>query len=269
MVSLAGCASSAPPGTQSTQVTAESVLAAYHPRTVRLVQINVTATVTDPFPADEYVQGYHSTAYDLNATLPLSPSSKVLTSHVLEGLWAVQDNDTVILGTYRLHSNKHDILYHQIAISANHGPAILGLGGIDYRVVIETEGMASAYFGGLTIASTFLPLPFWGNSTSAMRARIDHDSVFPMARNFNTTVYEQRHVNTTVILRYWGTATFQHDPGDVARLRADPRPLERDLPDFLDQFAPGGRIGQLSPWCGGAILKATAPCMSPWEHPLV
>lgn len=249
--------------------TAESVLAAYRPRTVQLFHIDVNATVGEPFPSQEGSQAFHSWFYSLNTTYPYTTQNKTLSDKHIGALWLVQDNDTVIYGTYRLHSNKHDIFDEHLAVSDTL-TASISLGGIDFRVVVESDGMAMGVFGPFNLYSSVLTVANFG-SPVPVRVLIPHESIFPMLNQTGGTTgrvaFERRHVNATVTVTNWGKATYQMNPESYSDVLEKPEVLRERL--ALDQLAPGGRVGQVSSWCSGFVLKAAAPCMNPWEHSLV
>jgi hypothetical protein len=269
---FAGCTTSAPTTNAGYDYpTAKAILAAYHPRQVHLFWVDVNETVTQPFPADESPQVYKSETFTLNVSKPpfTSPASKVLSADMLEALWLVQDNDTVILGTYHLHSNRHNIYDQVLAINSDGHPATITVGGIDYGIAVYGDYMAYGHFGPYGLSSQELTMPYWATGFARIPRTIDHDSIFPMWHNANGTVtFEHRHVNVTVNLRNLGPSIFEDDPHGLAQTQADSSILDRQLPLLAEQFTPRGRIGQFSHWCSG-ILKVGAPCMNPWEHPLV
>jgi hypothetical protein len=268
---LAGCfqPNSTPQPPTATGPTAESVLAAYHPRTVHLFHIDVNATVEEPFPSQEGSQSFHSWFYSLNATSPYTTQNKTLSDKHISALWLVQDNDTVIYGTYRLHSNKHDVFDEHLTVSDTLTAAI-NLGGIDFRAVVESDRMAMGVFGPFNLYSSVLTLANFG-SPAPVQVSIPHESIFPMLNRTGgitgSVAFEHRHVNATVTFANWGKATYQMNPKSYSDVLRNPKVLSDRLAP--EQLVPGGRIGQVSSWCSGFVLKAPAPCMNPWEHPLV
>ncbi|HEX2066756.1 MAG TPA: hypothetical protein VHI93_08090, partial [Candidatus Thermoplasmatota archaeon] len=95
-----------------------------------------------------------------------------------------------------------------------------------------------------------------------------HRSIFPMLEDdgsFNgRVVFEQRHVNATVTFSYWGRGTYR-----IASDTITADDLEFLRTRLIPEQMGWGRFGQSSSWCSGFVLKAPAPCMNPWEHPLV
>jgi hypothetical protein len=173
----------------------------------------------------------------------------------------------VIYGTYSLHSNKHSIQEEFLSINGAHQSGSIMLGGLEFRVVPEGDHMAMGIFGPHNTGSSVYSMSFSDRPLLRV-ARFNHTSIFPMSDAFDIT-FEQRNVIATVELRYWGATRFEFDQSTMDSMRVHPEYVDEQISQYASDFLPGGRFGQTSGLCAGAILRTPAPCMMQWEHPLV
>src|SRR5687768_16122765 len=107
-LTLAGCESNRPEvldeeTTGPTKLSTE-IIEAYQPRVVRLIEVLVNSTVTEPFPLDLYPQRYSADNwvrfervplaqwFQQNRTPPYDLDHKTIVSRDIAHLWRVQDN---------------------------------------------------------------------------------------------------------------------------------------------------------------------------------
>lgn len=282
-VAAAGCQSTAPePESNETGDLNPSaaIMAAYHPRVVKLIEVFVNSTVTEPFADDLHSQRYRIDNWvqfnhvpiaqwmEANRTPPYDLDHKTIMSRDLTHLWRIQDNDTLVLGQAHLVSNKHDIFDQTLAVAEQYDGIRIHVGGMDFHFGVASEGLVTAFYGPYTPGSVSDELPF-REFPYPIRNSIRHESRFPMLGQDQFTItYPVAPVLTNITIRYWGNVRFLIPEDHLEPYRNDLSLLDSVRIDHVIDFQPGGRLGQVALTCSQTPLKAYDPCMDRWEHPL-
>jgi hypothetical protein len=269
LLMISGCLGAHPPSSSPPfrLPSATELLNGYRPPTVSLTEININVTVPEDFSEAYKSQEYQSHFFKIGVNSSTGVPRSAFVAQGIRYLWLVQPNDTVIYGSYELHSNKHSIREEYVSISGSHRSGSIILGGLEFRVIPEGDHMALAFFGPHTKGSNGFSLSFTDRPILRI-SRFNHTSIFPMSDTFDIS-FEQRNVTATIYLRYWGSTSFEFDSRTMTSMRSHPENIDDQISQYASDFLPGGRFGQTSAFCGGEILRTPAPCMMQWEHPQV